>query len=258
MFPEKIKDLRKEKGLSQGDVARALFVTQQAVSKWESGKGYPDLPTLQALAKLYGVKVDDLVGVEEYEQAKKTKSIRVSPLFAIVLVFFVVSAALAAFVSGSLLDWFHNIFSENGNGKAIGIATVVVFFLSCLALVFFILLSQSRKLRIVRFAEYDGLFFFLYFIVVFIVSRSLGSTAKSDWLYLLIGLCAFWFSSLFFYYERGSLMAQRKAGLTGIALTRFEEKLLASGPQANRWLLIVFLIVQIIVLVPLILFLFLG
>jgi hypothetical protein len=53
-------------------------------------------------------------------------------------------------------------------------------------------------------------------------------------------------------------MAQRKAGLTGIALTRFEEKLLASGPQANRWLLIVFLIVQIIVLVPLILFLFLG
>jgi hypothetical protein len=71
-------------------------------------------------------------------------------------------------VSGSLLDWFHNIFSENGNGKAIGIATVVVFFLSCLALVFFILLSQSRKLRIVRFAEYDGLFFFLYFIVVFV------------------------------------------------------------------------------------------
>jgi transcriptional regulator with XRE-family HTH domain len=41
MFPDKIKDLRKEKGLSQGDVARALFVTQQAVSKWESGKGYP-------------------------------------------------------------------------------------------------------------------------------------------------------------------------------------------------------------------------
>jgi hypothetical protein len=50
-------------------------------------KRLPDLPTLQALAKLYGVKVDDLVGVEEYEQAKKTKSIRVSPLFAIVLVF---------------------------------------------------------------------------------------------------------------------------------------------------------------------------
>jgi len=43
MFSEKIKELRKKKGLTQEDLANALNVSRQAITKWESGDGRPDI-----------------------------------------------------------------------------------------------------------------------------------------------------------------------------------------------------------------------
>ena len=145
MFPEKIKELRAKKGLSQGDVARTLFVTQQAVSKWESGKGYPDLPTLQALAKLYGVPVDDLVGTEEYSEAKKIISAKISPVFAILLGVYVLAAILCAVFSGTLVQLYERTLGSDALSRALGLTALIAFFSSCLALVLFVLLSQSLR-----------------------------------------------------------------------------------------------------------------
>ncbi len=61
---EILQRLRKERGLSQEDVARKLFVSRQSVSKWENGAAEPGVDNLKALAKLYGVTVDELVGNE--------------------------------------------------------------------------------------------------------------------------------------------------------------------------------------------------
>ena len=49
---EKISELRKEKGLTQKDLAELLNVTNKAVSKWECGKNFPDLALLQPLAEV--------------------------------------------------------------------------------------------------------------------------------------------------------------------------------------------------------------
>ena len=59
---ENLQRLRREKGLSQEDVAQKLFVSRQSVSKWENGNAEPGVENLKALANLYGVTLDELVG----------------------------------------------------------------------------------------------------------------------------------------------------------------------------------------------------
>ncbi len=59
---ERIASLRKKKRLSQRDLANKLFVTRQAVSRWEHDGGMPDAGTLKALSEILGVTVDTLLG----------------------------------------------------------------------------------------------------------------------------------------------------------------------------------------------------
>lgn len=61
-FGENFQRLRKQAGLSQEDVAQKLFISRQSVSKWENGGAEPGIEHLIALADLYGVTVDELVG----------------------------------------------------------------------------------------------------------------------------------------------------------------------------------------------------
>jgi len=64
---------RKKSGLSQEEVAQALFVSRQSVSKWETDKAEPGVKALKGLGRLYGVTLDELVGAaEDCEQEKKT------------------------------------------------------------------------------------------------------------------------------------------------------------------------------------------
>ena len=65
LFNEKLQNLRKNKGVTQEDLAKSLFVSRTAVSKWESGRGYPNIDSLKAIAKYFGVSVDELLSCEE-------------------------------------------------------------------------------------------------------------------------------------------------------------------------------------------------
>ena len=58
---EKIQKLRKERGLTQEQLAEQLFVSRTAVSKWETGRGTPNMESLQMIAKLYGITLDELL-----------------------------------------------------------------------------------------------------------------------------------------------------------------------------------------------------
>ena len=61
IFPEKLQLIRKSKGLTQDDLAEKLNVSRQAVAKWESGQGYPDIANLINISNLFNVTVDYLV-----------------------------------------------------------------------------------------------------------------------------------------------------------------------------------------------------
>lgn len=62
---EKLVHLRKEKGLTQLELAEAMSVSRQAVSKWEAGGAIPSTDKLKGLSDLFGVPVDFLLNDEE-------------------------------------------------------------------------------------------------------------------------------------------------------------------------------------------------
>lgn len=64
-FGEKLKALRTERGLTQEQLAAKLYVSRTAVSKWETGGGSPNLDSLQAVARLFDVSVDDLLSADD-------------------------------------------------------------------------------------------------------------------------------------------------------------------------------------------------
>ena len=64
MLAERIYSLRKQRGLSQEQLAEALDVSRQTVSKWERGAAAPELERLRAMAEFFGVSLDELVGGE--------------------------------------------------------------------------------------------------------------------------------------------------------------------------------------------------
>ena len=67
---EHIKQLRKQRGITQEDLAGFLGVSFQAVSKWERGDGYPDITILPSIANFFGVTLDELVGMNELRNEK--------------------------------------------------------------------------------------------------------------------------------------------------------------------------------------------
>lgn len=73
-FNEKLQQLRKEKKLTQEQLAEQLYVSRTAVSKWESGKGYPNIESLKSISKLYGVSIDDLLSGEELIDLAKSEN----------------------------------------------------------------------------------------------------------------------------------------------------------------------------------------
>lgn len=81
-FHVKLQQLRKQRNLTQEELAQALFVSRTAVSKWESGRGYPNIDSLKGISKQFSVSIDDLLSGEELltlaesEQKEKAGNMR--------------------------------------------------------------------------------------------------------------------------------------------------------------------------------------
>ena len=64
-FHEKLRELRKNRGLTQEELAEALYVSRTAISKWESGRGYPSIDSLKEISSYFSVSIDDLLSGEK-------------------------------------------------------------------------------------------------------------------------------------------------------------------------------------------------
>ena len=71
-FGQRLSRIRKEKGLTQEDVASRITISPQAVSKWENDISSPDISVLSQLADMFGVSVDELLGREASEASSQT------------------------------------------------------------------------------------------------------------------------------------------------------------------------------------------
>ena len=64
-FHEKLQELRKSRGLTQEELAEALFVSRTAISKWESGRGYPSIDSLKEISRYFSVSIDELLSGDQ-------------------------------------------------------------------------------------------------------------------------------------------------------------------------------------------------
>lgn len=77
---ENIKRMRRERNLTQEEMASHLGISFQSISKWERGDGYPDITMLPALANYFGISVDELLGMSEI--AKKAQYNEINQMWA--------------------------------------------------------------------------------------------------------------------------------------------------------------------------------
>lgn len=64
-FNEKLQELRKSRSLTQEQLAQELYVSRTAISKWESGRGYPSIDSLKEISRFFSIKIDDLICSDE-------------------------------------------------------------------------------------------------------------------------------------------------------------------------------------------------
>lgn len=79
-FNEKLKQLRQNKQWTQEELAERLFISRTAVSKWESGRGFPSIDSLKAISQVFDISIDELLSnsellsIAENEQQQQRKN----------------------------------------------------------------------------------------------------------------------------------------------------------------------------------------
>ena len=78
-FGQKLQQLRRERGITQEELAQKLYVSRTAISKWESGRGYPNIDSIKAISRFFSVSIDELlssgeaIAIAEEDNKKKEK-----------------------------------------------------------------------------------------------------------------------------------------------------------------------------------------
>jgi len=128
-FNEKLQELRKSRSMTQEELAEALFVSRTAISKWEQGRGYPNLDSLKEISKFFSVSIDDLICSEEIISAAADEKkdcmdkyvsliCNVLDIFLVLLLFFPVfgngtdtPASVSLFAITGLSAWIKTVFA---------------------------------------------------------------------------------------------------------------------------------------------------
>lgn len=119
-FGEKLKKLRTDNGLTQEELADKLFVTRTAVSKWETGKGFPAIDSLKLISQLFQISIDELISDGDIENKRLLDAKRARIFYWISVGFLAITAIFA------LLTW---LISEPlmNIGSLIGCTGCIVF-----------------------------------------------------------------------------------------------------------------------------------
>lgn len=151
-FGEKIKHLREEKGMTQQTMADKLFVTRQAVSRWETGSRYPDIYTTKKIAGILGVSIDELLSGEELREhihtvpvlEKKEENITQTVIYAIAMFSYLL---MSIFSFGSFLYIDEGLKNTPAGRIDVRAVFITIKYMLNTALLFAgIILSAKRKL----------------------------------------------------------------------------------------------------------------
>ncbi len=175
-FNEKLQELRKNKGLTQEELAERLFVSRTAISKWESGRGYPSIDSLKEIARFFSVTIDDLICSDEMisvaENEKREFADKYASLICNVIdILLVILLFIPAFGNGTSSSETVSLFELNGITPWVKTVFVVIIGITILNGICGVILAGFSKLVWKRHGLVAGILLSILSVMVFIVTR---------------------------------------------------------------------------------------
>lgn len=131
MNPEKtgkfILEQRKKINLTQNALAEKLSVTSQAISKWENGRGIPDIEMLKQLSEIFNVDIKDIINGEEQQEKKENKTTKnIKNYVIITLTLIIIILLLILLIPNNSKNNF-NFHSLSSNNSCFGVKGVIAY-----------------------------------------------------------------------------------------------------------------------------------
>ncbi len=180
-FGEKLLNLRKSRGLTQEELAQALYVSRTAVSKWESGRGYPSIESLKGIAGYFSVTVDELISGEKLlsmaEKENKSNIRRMCDLlFSVVDMFSFMLMILPLYpMEAEGIFYSVNIFDYMNTAPTMGMIYSALIILLILCGVIKLILLQTKREKSQRFLTVFSMCASIFGVIFFALSRQVYS-----------------------------------------------------------------------------------
>lgn len=175
-FNEKLQELRKSRSMTQEELAEALFVSRTAISKWESGRGYPSMDSLKEISRFFSVTIDDLICSDEIitaaENEKKELVGKYTSLICNTLdIFLAILLFIPAFGNGADSPAAVSLFRLTGVDPWLQIVFVVIIGITVLNGICGVVISNFDKPIWNRHRLVTGIAFLIIGVFVFMVAR---------------------------------------------------------------------------------------
>ena len=175
-FNEKLQELRKSRSMTQEELAEALFVSRTAISKWESGRGYPSIDSLKEISRYFSVTIDDLICSDEMisvaENEKREFIDKYVSLICNVLdILLAILLFIPAFGNGTASPEAVSLFGVSGINPWVRIVFVVIIGVTILNGICGVIIANFDKPVWNRHRLVTGIILSILAVTVFIVSR---------------------------------------------------------------------------------------
>jgi len=175
-FSEKLQELRKSRSMTQEELAEALFVSRTAISKWESGRGYPSIDSLKEISRFFSVTIDDLICSDEMiTVAENDKKEFVSKYISLICnaldILLVILLFIPAFGNGSASSETVSLFGLNGITPWLKTVFVVIIGITILNGICGAIITNFNKSIWNRHRLVTGVVLSILSVTVFIVTR---------------------------------------------------------------------------------------
>ena len=176
-FNKKLQELRKQKGLTQEELAEKLYVSRAAISKWESGRGYPSIDSLKLIARFFSVTVDELLSSNEIltiaeKSQKQNKEHTCNLIFGLldICMAFLLFLPFFATNNGEIINE-SSLLSINGISLYLKISYIAIVAIMCILGILTLLLQGSSAPIWLKLKAKASLLFSVVAVLLFIISR---------------------------------------------------------------------------------------
>lgn len=178
-FAKKLQKLRKQNNLTQEELSKKLYVSRTAVSKWESGKGYPNIDSLKDISKIFKISIDELLSCDEIidiaKQEKDLNNKRLNNLFyglldivGVLLIFL----PLYPYTVGNFV-YSVSLIGQNDINSIVKISYIIILSILSLIGIIEIVYYFISNLKMQKFSVFISLCYQMSILIYFVVTRQI-------------------------------------------------------------------------------------